>query len=190
LCLVVRDLCIFGVQGKLLAEGIMSTMRRMARVHYSMIDWTGTPSDVVCQRSGLDALNAEGHIVRRLGGRRCVLSAINAETARPQWPDVRLRLSAYVMSHKPRDSSGSLSEQGAWCNPRTRASTGPLPGRGLGIPCPRILGPGGDLSGPHTEGSGIFLGGPPVMHRVQCFPRGRPRPTACIRSTLFPLAAW
>jgi hypothetical protein len=100
-----------------------------------------------------------GHIVRRLGGRRRVLSAINAETARPQWPDVRLRRSAYVMSHKPRGSSGSLSKRGAWCKPRTRASTGPLPGRGPGIPCPRILGPGGDRSEPHTEGSGILLGG-------------------------------
>jgi hypothetical protein len=38
----------------------MNTMRRMARPHYSMIGWTGAPSDAVCQRSGLDALNAEG----------------------------------------------------------------------------------------------------------------------------------
>jgi hypothetical protein len=60
LCPVTRDLCIFGVQGKLLAEGIMSTMRHMARVHCLMIDRIGTPSDAVCQRSGLDALNAEG----------------------------------------------------------------------------------------------------------------------------------
>jgi hypothetical protein len=133
---------------------------------------------------------SRGHIIRRLGGRRRVLSAINAKTARPQWPDVRLRRSAYVMSHKPRGSSGSLSERGAWCNPRIRANTRPLPERGPGIPCPRILGPGGDLSGPHTEGSGIFLGGPPVMHGVRCFRRGRPGPTACIRSMLFPLAIW
>jgi hypothetical protein len=97
-----------------------------------------------------------GHIVRRLGGRRRVLSAINAETARPQRPDVRLRRSAYVTSHKPRGSSGSLPERGAWCNPRTRASTGPLPGRGPGIPCPRILGPGGDLSDPTRKGLGSF----------------------------------
>jgi hypothetical protein len=131
-----------------------------------------------------------GHIVRQPGGRRHVLFAINAETARPRWPDVRLRRSAYVMSHKPRGSGGSLSKWGAWCKPRTRASTEPLLGRGPGIPCPRILGPGGDLSGPHTEVSGIFLGGPPVTHGVRCFPRGRPGPTACIRSTLFPLAAW
>jgi hypothetical protein len=38
----------------------MSTMRRMARVHCSMIDWTSALFDAVCQRSGLDALNAEG----------------------------------------------------------------------------------------------------------------------------------
>jgi hypothetical protein len=131
-----------------------------------------------------------GHIVRQLGGKRHVLSAINAETARPQWPDVRLRWSAYVMSHKPCGSSRFLSERGAWCDPRTHASTGPLPGRGLGIPCPRILGPSDDLSGPHTKGSWIFLAGPPAMHGVRCFPRGRPGPTTCVRSTLFPLAAW
>jgi hypothetical protein len=130
---------------------------------------------------------SRGHIVRWPGGRQRVLSAINAETVRPQRPDVKLRRSAYVTSHKPRGSSRSLPEREAWCNPRTRASTGPLPGRGPGIACPRILGPGGDLSGPHTEGYGIFLGGPPVMHGVRCFPRGRPGPTACIRSTLFSL---
>jgi hypothetical protein len=38
----------------------MNTMRRMARVHCSMIGWTGAPFDAICQRSGLDALNAEG----------------------------------------------------------------------------------------------------------------------------------
>jgi hypothetical protein len=38
----------------------MSTMRRMAQAHCSMIDWTGALYDVVCQWSGLDTLNAEG----------------------------------------------------------------------------------------------------------------------------------
>jgi hypothetical protein len=38
----------------------MSTMRRMAWAHYSMIDWTGASSDAICQWSGLDTLNAEG----------------------------------------------------------------------------------------------------------------------------------
>jgi hypothetical protein len=131
-----------------------------------------------------------GHIVRWLGGRRRVLSAINTETARLQWPDVRLRLLAYVMCHKPRGSSGSLPERGARCELRTRASTGPLPGPGSGIPCPRIPGPGGDLSGPYSEGSAIFLRGPPVMLGVRCFPRSRSRPTACIWSMPFPFAMW
>jgi hypothetical protein len=37
----------------------MSTVRHMARARYFKIDWTGTPSDTVCQWRGLDALNAE-----------------------------------------------------------------------------------------------------------------------------------
>jgi hypothetical protein len=39
---------ILGVQGRFLAEGIMGTVRRMARAHCSMIDWTGVLSDAVC----------------------------------------------------------------------------------------------------------------------------------------------
>jgi hypothetical protein len=97
-----------------------------------------------------------GHIVRRLGGRRRVHSAINAETTRPQWPDVRLRQSAYVMSHKPRGSSGSLSEWGAWCNLQTRASTGPLPGRGPGIPAPESWDPVVIYPDPTRKGLGSF----------------------------------
>jgi hypothetical protein len=58
LCPDARDLCILGVQGKLLAEGMMSIVRHMARAHCLMIDWTGAPSDAV-QWRGLDALNAE-----------------------------------------------------------------------------------------------------------------------------------
>jgi hypothetical protein len=67
--------------GSFLAEGITSTVHRMARARCLMIDWTGALSDTVCQRRGLDALNAEGHIFRWLGGRRCVPTAINAEVA-------------------------------------------------------------------------------------------------------------
>jgi hypothetical protein len=131
-----------------------------------------------------------GHIVCWLGGRRRVLSAINAETTRLQWPDVRLHLLSYVMFHKPCGSNGSLPERGARCELRTRASTGPLPGQGPGIPCPRIPRSGGDLSGPYLEGSGIFLRGPPVMLGVRCFLRSRSGPTACIWSTPFPFATW
>jgi hypothetical protein len=58
-CPDTRDLRILGVQGKLLAEGVMSTVRRMARAHCLVTDWTGAPSDAVCQRIGLDALNAK-----------------------------------------------------------------------------------------------------------------------------------
>jgi hypothetical protein len=43
LCPDARDLCIPDVQGKLLIEGMMSTMRRSARVHCSPTDWSGAP---------------------------------------------------------------------------------------------------------------------------------------------------
>jgi hypothetical protein len=43
LCPDIRDLCLLGVQGKLLVEGMMSTMRRSARAHCLSIDWTGAP---------------------------------------------------------------------------------------------------------------------------------------------------
>ena len=58
LCPDARDLRILGVHGKLLAEGMMSTVRHMARAHCLMIDWTGASSNAV-QRRGLDALNAK-----------------------------------------------------------------------------------------------------------------------------------
>jgi hypothetical protein len=39
----IRDLFLLGVQGKLLVEGMMSTMRRSARAHCLSTDWTGAP---------------------------------------------------------------------------------------------------------------------------------------------------
>jgi hypothetical protein len=44
LCLDIRDLRILGVQGKLHAEGMMSTVRHTTRVHCLLTDWTGAPS--------------------------------------------------------------------------------------------------------------------------------------------------
>jgi hypothetical protein len=44
LCPDARDLRILGVQGKLLVEGMMSTVRRLAQTHCSPTDWSGTPS--------------------------------------------------------------------------------------------------------------------------------------------------
>jgi hypothetical protein len=44
LCPDARDLRILGVQGKLLVEGVMSTVRRSSRVHCSQTDWSGAPS--------------------------------------------------------------------------------------------------------------------------------------------------
>jgi hypothetical protein len=54
-----------------------------------------------------------GHVAREHGGRRHVLPAINAEVAPLYGPYVRLSPLAYVTGLKPRDSSGSPSEQGA-----------------------------------------------------------------------------
>jgi hypothetical protein len=39
----IRDLRILGMQGKLLIEGVMSTVRRSVQTHYSPIDWSGAP---------------------------------------------------------------------------------------------------------------------------------------------------
>jgi hypothetical protein len=43
-CPDARDLRILGVQGKLLAEGVMSTVRRSAWAHCLPTDWLGAPS--------------------------------------------------------------------------------------------------------------------------------------------------
>jgi hypothetical protein len=44
LCPDARDLCILGVQGKILVEGMMGVVRCSARAHCSPIDWSGAPS--------------------------------------------------------------------------------------------------------------------------------------------------
>jgi hypothetical protein len=44
LCPDARDLCILGVQGKLLVEGMMGTVRCSARAHCSLTDWSGASS--------------------------------------------------------------------------------------------------------------------------------------------------
>jgi hypothetical protein len=43
-CPDARDLRIFGVQGKLLVEGMTGIVRRSARVHCSPTNWSGAPS--------------------------------------------------------------------------------------------------------------------------------------------------
>jgi hypothetical protein len=40
----IRDLRRIGVQGKLLAQATMDTVRRAARVHCLTMDWSGAPS--------------------------------------------------------------------------------------------------------------------------------------------------
>jgi hypothetical protein len=47
------------------------------------------------------------------GGRRRVLSAINAKTIQPHGPYVRLDPLAYVTSHKPHGRGGFLPERRA-----------------------------------------------------------------------------
>jgi hypothetical protein len=44
LCPNARDLRILGVQGKLLVEGVMGIVRRLARAHCLPTDWSGAPS--------------------------------------------------------------------------------------------------------------------------------------------------
>jgi hypothetical protein len=104
---------------------------------------------------------SRGHIVRQLGGRRRVLSAINAVTVRLYGPDVRLRPLAYVTGHKPRGSNGSLPERGAQRKAWTRASTGPslMPG----FPRPGTLlrpGPYSEGPGTHPRDPACLLGSP------------------------------
>jgi hypothetical protein len=54
-----------------------------------------------------------GRVTRQRGGRRRVLSAINAKAAQPYGPYVRLDPLAYVTSHKSRGRGGSPPERGA-----------------------------------------------------------------------------
>jgi hypothetical protein len=54
-----------------------------------------------------------GRITYQHGGRRRVLSAINAKTAQPHGPYVRLAPLAYVTGHKPCCRGGFLPERGA-----------------------------------------------------------------------------
>jgi hypothetical protein len=54
-----------------------------------------------------------GHVACQRGGRRRVLSAINAVAARLDGPYVRLGPLAYVAGHKPRGSSGFPPEREA-----------------------------------------------------------------------------
>jgi hypothetical protein len=44
LCPGARDLCILGVQGKLLVEGRMSAVLRLEPTHCLPTDWSGAPS--------------------------------------------------------------------------------------------------------------------------------------------------
>jgi hypothetical protein len=137
-----------------------------------------------------------GHVARQRGGRRRVLSVINAEAARCYGSRVRPSPLAYVMGHKPRDSSGLLPERGAQDRAWTRISTGPLlkPGssQSRDLAKARSLlsgtwglpeGPGMPSWEPQTcmhRGPVSYCGGPdPMMHPGVYYlplPRGTFRP--------------
>jgi hypothetical protein len=72
-----------------------------------------------------------GHIARQRGGRRRVLSAMNADVAWRYRPRARPNPLAYVTGHKPRGSSGFLPERGTQgldaCQLRTLTQAGVLP---------------------------------------------------------------
>jgi hypothetical protein len=85
----IRDLRSIGVQGKLLVQGMMSTVRRTAQAYCLTIDWTGAPSAgwpwrrLPVEWTGRIKC-CEGTLpVSRVDMRR-VLSAINAEITRPR----------------------------------------------------------------------------------------------------------
>jgi hypothetical protein len=80
LCPDARDLCILGVQGKFLVEGMMSTL---------------------CCNRLVRRVMSRGLVAYLHGGRRRVLSAINAEAAWLYGPYVSLDPLAYVTGHKP-----------------------------------------------------------------------------------------
>jgi hypothetical protein len=84
-----------------------------------------------------------GHIARQRGGRRRVLSAINAKAAWLYGPCVRLGPLAYVTGHKPRDSSGSRrARPGHVLAPDPYSCRGPPRPRTLPRPEPYSKGPG------------------------------------------------
>jgi hypothetical protein len=81
-----------------------------------------------------------GRVARQRGGRRRILSAINAKTAQLYGPYVRPGPLAYVTGHKPRGRGGSPPERGAYSKVWTRVGTGPLPVPGSSPSVtPRIL---------------------------------------------------
>jgi hypothetical protein len=157
LCPVVRDLCIFAVQGKLLVEGIAQyaawhgrTIRQQTQQARRLLD----DLDAACQRMGRDTLNAERACRHQRSGRRRVLSSINAGAT---WLYLRLGPMAYVMGHKQRAfACAGSGEQGLHtCQHRTPAYPKvllvPEPCRSLDLPwgsgpvC--IQGPGDPLWG-------------------------------------------
>jgi hypothetical protein len=78
--------------------------------------------------NGLDKahLMSRGLVACQRGGRRRVLSAINAEVERLHGLYVRLSPLAYVTGLKPNGSSGAPPGQEVPLERWTRASTGPL----------------------------------------------------------------
>jgi hypothetical protein len=74
-----------------------------------------------------------GHVARQRGGRRRVLSAINAKVVWLYGPCIRLGLLAYVTGHTPRGSSGPSLEREALGKAWTRAGTRPLPMSGSSL---------------------------------------------------------
>jgi hypothetical protein len=102
-----------------------------------------------------------GRVARQRGGRRHVLSAINAKIARLYGPYVRLGPLAYVTSHKPRGSSGFLPDRERRARPGHVSAPDPCLCRGPLRPR-TLLRPGhllGDL-GPTRGTRHVFSGAP------------------------------
>jgi hypothetical protein len=144
-----------------------------------------------------------GHVARQRGGRRRVLSAINAEAARRYGPYVRPSPLAYVTGQGPHGSSGSLPERGAQGRAWTRVSTGPLLKSGSSpsrhVPCrgPYLEGPGmpfWELRTCTHRGPVSYCRGPdPVIHPGMYYlslPRGAFRPAHAVGSGAVLRVTW
>jgi hypothetical protein len=151
-----------------------------------------------------------GHVARQCGGRRRVLSTINAEAVRRYGPHVKPSPLAYVTGHKPRGNSGSLPERGAQGRAWTRVSTGPLlklgssPSRDLAKARTLLGGTWGLPEGPGMpswelrtctpRGPVSYCGGPdPMMHPGMYFlslPCGAFRPAHVVGSGAVLRVTW
>jgi hypothetical protein len=160
----------------------------MARAHCLMIDWAGAPSDTVCQRRGLDALNAERahhssawwHATRPLC-KKCRDYAAGSAGWLMSWATSHATAAGLRLSGEPSASPGHVPAPDPF---QGRVQVFPAPeSRDLVVICPDPTRKGpGSLSEvrPSCTGSGAFhiAGSDPLRvsgARPFPWPRGDPR---------------